>query len=138
MRLKMKLKSVMNSAPFKGGPFLTWWLPILLGMPTTNTAGRCQPTREDGLPGLHDRLQWRPLGELPRQLRGFSYLDGERGGTDDDLLGRTTDGDLDRLSHARRGYWKPTSGPTAVFRSSTASDRFIDITAELPNDIVVA
>ena len=64
MRLKMKLKSVMDTVPFKGNPFLTWWLPILLGMLTTNTgfAADANPPEKMAYQGYMTDSNGDPLG----------------------------------------------------------------------------
>jgi len=145
----MKMKSVMNSAPFRDNPFLTWWLPILLGMLTTGAAfaADANPPEKMAYQGYMTDTNGDPLGATAPANYDvvFRIWTVKEGGTDDDLLWAEQ-----QTVTFDKGYFsvilgegstygsQPRGSLAAVFRSSTASDRYIDITVELSNDVVVA
>jgi len=144
----MKMKTGLNSAPFTDNPFLTWWLPILLGMLTTGTAfaADANPPEKMAYQGYMTDSNGDPLGATaPANYDAvFRIWTVKEGGTDDDLLWAeqqtvTFDkGYFSVLLGEGSNYGsQPRGSLAAVFRSSTASDRYIDITVELSNDGVV-
>ena len=135
----MKLKSVMNSAPFRDNPFLTWWLPILLGMLTTNTAfaADANPPEKMAYQGYMTDSNGDPLGatapaNYDTVFRIWSVLEGNA--STDLLWSEQQTVTFDKgyfsvlLGEGSQYNSEPRDSLAAVFRSSTASDRFVGIT----------
>ena len=135
----MKLKSVMNSAPFRDNPFLTWWLPILLGMLTTNTgfAADANPPEKMAYQGYMTDSNGDPLGatapaNYDTVFRIWSVLEGNA--SNDLLWSEQQTVTFDKgyfsvlLGEGSQYNSEPRGSLAAAFRSSTASDRFVGIT----------
>ena len=86
----MKMKTAMNSAPFRDNPFLTCLLPILLGILTTGTAfaADANPPEKMAYQGYMTDSNGDPLGATaPANYDAvFRIWTVKEGGTDDDLL----------------------------------------------------
>ena len=139
MNLKIKMKSVMNSAPFKDHHFLTCLLPILLGILTTNTAfaADANPPEKMAYQGYMTDSNGDPLGatapaNYDTVFRIWSVLEGNAG--TDLLWSEQQTVTFDKgyfsvlLGEGSQYASEPRDSLAAVFQNSTASDRYIEIT----------